>query len=407
MAPPTLAPAPSVAEIRAAYRREQAARRPAKPVVPPAPPSPVAWPAPSPPPTAVTASPPSPPTLTADPPTGVTYRASSRFAGCCWDARIRKWRANIQVKGYRIPLGDFEDEADAARAYDAARTKWKALMKSVKVPLNFPNSGIDEKTLAALPPLPASLRSELPPPPRRPNPPAVVLNARPPPRPSPEKGAFPRELFALVADDVDAALSNNLVAWSRDGQRVVFLEPQAFAEKVCPRVWNHNKWASLTKQLNIYGFRACGDARNATEPASYEHEFFKKGRADLLSKVKRSSQDKAVKPRGKRPFYGNQFTREVDNTAVLPELGAPLADAPHEAITSSEFSDKPARLGGTHPPRSEDDDPSSFKASRAIGDAACAAAFLKRGSRVKSAVAEIASELISEDCSRREAVEGC
>ena len=269
VAPPTLAPAPSVAEIRAAYRREQAARRPAEPVVPPAPPSPVAWPAPSPPPTAVTASPPSPPSLTADPPTGVTYRAS-RFAGCCWDARIRKWRANIQVKGYRIPLGDFDDEADAARAYDAARTKWKALMKSVKVPLNFPNSGIDEKTLAALPPLPASLRSELPPPPRRPNPPAVVLNARPPPRPSPEKGAFPRELFALVADDVDAALSNNLVAWSRDGQRVVFLEPQAFAEKVCPRVWNHNKWASLTKQLNIYGFRACGDARNATVPASYD-----------------------------------------------------------------------------------------------------------------------------------------
>ena len=57
VAPPTLAPAPSVAEIRAAYRREQAARRPAKPVVPPAPLSPVAWPAPSPPPTAVTASP--------------------------------------------------------------------------------------------------------------------------------------------------------------------------------------------------------------------------------------------------------------------------------------------------------------------------------------------------------------
>ena len=37
VAPPTLAPAPSVAEIRAAYWREQAARRPAKPVVPPAP----------------------------------------------------------------------------------------------------------------------------------------------------------------------------------------------------------------------------------------------------------------------------------------------------------------------------------------------------------------------------------
>ena len=108
-------------------------------------------------------------------------------------------------------------------------------MKSVKVPLNFPNSGIDEKTLAALPPLPASLRSELPPPPRRPNPPAVVLNARPPPRPSPEKGAFPRELFALVADDVDAALSNNLVAWSRDGQRSCSSSPRPSPWRLEPR----------------------------------------------------------------------------------------------------------------------------------------------------------------------------
>ena len=104
--------------------------------------------------------------------------------------------------------------------------------------------------------------------------------------------------------------------------------------------------ASLTKQPNIYGFRRAAEPRNATEPASYEHEFFKKGRPIYSSKVKRASQDKAVKPRGKRPFYGNQFTREVDNTAVLPEIGAPLSDAPHEAITSSEFSDKPARLGG-------------------------------------------------------------
>ena len=233
----------------------------------------------------------------------------------------------------------------------------------MKVPLNFPNSGIDEKTLAALPPLPASLRSELPPPPRRPNPPAVVLNARPPPRPSPERGPSPGSCLLWSRLSVDAALSNVFVAWSRMGKRVVFLEPQAFAEKVCPRVWNHNKWASLTKQLNIYGFRACGDARNATSRRPMNTSSSRRGRADLLSKVKRSVARQAVKPRGKRPFYGNQFTREVDNAAVLPEIGAPLSDAPHEAITSSEFSDKPRETRRHAPaPVQEDDDPSSFKA---------------------------------------------
>jgi hypothetical protein len=260
----------------------------------------------------------------------------------------------------------------------------------------------------------------------RADPPPVVLAARPPSLPpaataaelaafGPTEGprgkgplAFPQELFGLVADNVDAALSSDLVAWSRDGERVVFLEPQAFAERVCPRVWKHNKWSSLTRQLNMYGFLRCGEVAGAAEPASYEHEAFKKGRPDLLAKVKRTPRERrradadapeapAPKPRGKRPFYGNQYgmvePAAVDHeagAAALPEIGDAPTDVPMEAVQNEAFDNKPARLGGTHPPRNEDDDPRVF---RPEADAACAAAFLKRGAGVKSDLAAVAAEL--------------
>ena len=49
-----------------------------------------------------------------------------------------KWRAEIIVQGHKMPLGNFDVEEDAARAYDAARSQWQTLMVYVKCPLNFP-----------------------------------------------------------------------------------------------------------------------------------------------------------------------------------------------------------------------------------------------------------------------------
>lgn len=46
---------------------------------------------------------------------------SSEFRGVSWDAGHKKWAAYIWVENRRnIRLGRFEDEEDAARAYDAA-----------------------------------------------------------------------------------------------------------------------------------------------------------------------------------------------------------------------------------------------------------------------------------------------
>ena len=43
---------------------------------------------------------------------------SSKYKGVSWDKRGKKWRAGIKYNGRRINIARFEDEVEAAKAYD-------------------------------------------------------------------------------------------------------------------------------------------------------------------------------------------------------------------------------------------------------------------------------------------------
>ena len=77
----------------------------------------------------------------------------------------------------------------------------------------------------------------------------------------------------------------------------VVKDPDAFAEKVIPQYFDHNKFSSFARQLNFYGFRKmqskpirnvdydAGTAKHVT----FYNENFKRGRCDLLKKIQRST----------------------------------------------------------------------------------------------------------------------
>ena len=54
----------------------------------------------------------------------VTGRGTSKYKGVCWFKRVKKWTAYIDADGKRRYLGYFENENDAAIAYNNAAKKY-------------------------------------------------------------------------------------------------------------------------------------------------------------------------------------------------------------------------------------------------------------------------------------------
>ena len=86
---------------------------------------------------------------------------SSRYVGVCWSKGDRKWQARITVGGVQQHLGYFHDEAEGARAYDAA-----VVERNLHRPMNFPSgTGAEQakKTVKmAGPPLQAAPKKKTP-----------------------------------------------------------------------------------------------------------------------------------------------------------------------------------------------------------------------------------------------------
>ncbi|XP_075718514.1 uncharacterized protein LOC142759803 isoform X3 [Rhinoderma darwinii] len=111
---------------------------------------------------------------------------------------------------------------------------------------------------------------------------------------------FLTKIWALVEDP----RNSEYICWSQDGNSFIVLDEERFAKEILPRHFKHNNMASFVRQLNWYGFHKVmqddtGAARHDKYCSGrYQHQSFKRGHEELLSKIKRkvttSTGDKRV-----------------------------------------------------------------------------------------------------------------
>ena len=119
-----------------------------------------------------------------------------------------------------------------------------------------------------------------------------------------------------------------IATWSEDGNTFVVKDPEIFAKDVIPQFFKHNNFSSFVRQLNFYGFRKIKNepiklSQGIDEADSkywrFRHEYFIKGRPDLLGEIK-----KANHTQGADQEEVNALKQEVSQ--LRAQLGAMQGD---------------------------------------------------------------------------------
>lgn len=90
------------------------------------------------------------------------------------------------------------------------------------------------------------------------------------------------------------------ITWSDEGTSFWVSNIEQFSRMILPMYFKHNNYASFVRQLNMYGFHRSTEPRGKVEPGAsmiehFTHEFFIRGREDLLANIHRKTSSNFTK----------------------------------------------------------------------------------------------------------------
>jgi len=93
------------------------------------------------------------------------------------------------------------------------------------------------------------------------------------------------QLYEILEDENN----ENIIHWGEDGKYFVIENMYDFIEKILPKYYNHNNFASFVRQLNKYNFHKIKTSLNEN---AFQNNQFIKGKKDLISNILRKKKRK-------------------------------------------------------------------------------------------------------------------
>lgn len=128
--------------------------------------------------------------------------------------------------------------------------------------------------------------------------------------------------FLVKTYQLITTCDDELAEWSDGGETFTVKNPNKFAKTEIPNYFEHNNFASFSRQLNFYGFKKVPlkairieERRSTQGHLRFHNENFKRGRVDLLKKITRSTKSTP------NPSNQNQEIKDLqDKVASLETL---------------------------------------------------------------------------------------
>lgn len=125
------------------------------------------------------------------------------------------------------------------------------------------------------------------------------------------KRAFPVIVFELL----HSPAYQQYVGWSSKGDSFIMWKPSEFAS-AWNKTFKHNNINSFVRQLNTYGFHKVENSSLQPPAMEFRHEYFLKGRPDLLSQIQRKKPKKQLQD-VKSEFQSAPPTPAIPSTPVI------------------------------------------------------------------------------------------
>jgi len=119
---------------------------------------------------------------------------------------------------------------------------------------------------------------------------------------------FARKLYQILEEE-----NTDSACWNELGNAFFVKDVEEFSEKILMKYFRHCKYQSFQRQLNLYGFRKVTRGPYA---GAHAHQYFLKGRADLLVLVRRYRPSSPTPSQASPESFSPQIEEQVQAEAA-------------------------------------------------------------------------------------------